>query len=193
MKDSFIVQFVCFTTNIRVNEFIKEWDQYAKRYLDKPREFTLQQQSFTRTRFNYVSRHYWPIDDFQFSFMNKRRSEFFQEQHVKVIQAGGYVEMGKSYHPKSETNLQTVLVFIDHNETDLNYYDELKHHSHLNKYQAFYENCLFGHVYEYFTTEEHWPALLAALKRIKGNEAGLYRNCDVASATEPVLDAIRFK
>ena len=193
MKDSFIVQFVGFTTNTRVNEFIKEWDQYAKRYLDKPRKFTLQQQSFTRTRFNYVSRHYWPIDDFQFSFMNKRRSEFFQEQHVKVIQAGGYIEIGKNYHPKSDVNLQTVLVFIDHNENDLSYYDELKHHSHLNKYQAFYENCLFGHVYEYFITEEHWPALLAALKCKKGNEAGLYRNCDVTAATEPALDAMRFK
>ena len=193
MKDSFIIQFVCFTTNIRTNEFIKEWDLYAKRFLDKPREFTLQQQSFTRTRFNYVSRHYWPIDDFQFSFMNKRRSEFFQEQHVKVIQAGGYVEIGKAYRPKFETNLQTVLVFIDHNEDDLGYYDDLKNYSHLNKYQAFYENCLFGHVFEYFITDEHWPALLVALKAKKGNEAGLYRNCDVHSLTEPALDAMRIK
>jgi len=193
MKDSFIVQFVCFTTNTRVNDFIREWDQYAKRYLDKPREFTLQQQFFTRSRFNYVSRHYWPIDDFQFSFTNKKRSEFFHEQHVKVIQAGGYVEMGKTFRPKLETNLQTVLVFIDHNENDLSYYDELKNYSHLNKYQAFYENCLFGYVYEYFITEEHWPALLAALKCKKGNEAGLYRNCDVSSTAELVLDAVRFK
>jgi len=193
MKDSFIVQFVCFTTNTRVNDFIREWDQYAKRYLDKPREFTLQQQFFTRSRFNYVSRHYWPIDDFQFSFMNKKRSDFFHEQHVKVIQAGGYVEVGKNYRPKTAANLQVVLAFIDHNETDLNYYEDPKHYSHLNKYQAFYENCLFGHVYEYFITEEHWPALLAALKCKKGNEAGLYRNCDVPSATEQILDTVRFK
>src|SRR5438552_1895762 len=127
MKDSFIVQFVCFTTNIRVNEFVKEWDQYAKRVLDKPRKFALHQQSFTGSRFNYVFRHYWPIDDFQFSFMNKRRSEFFQEQHVKVVQVGGYVEMGKNYRPNPETNFQTVLVFIEHKENDLNYYEEINH------------------------------------------------------------------
>jgi len=193
MKGPFIIQFVGFTTSLRPNEFVKEWDLYAKRYPDKPTATSLLQQSFTRSRFNYVSKHHWPIDDFQFSFTNKRRSDFFHEQHVKVVQAGGYVELGKNFIPEAQSDLLVILAFIDHNENDFEYYDELKHVSHLNKYQAFYENCLFGRVYEFFTTEENWPSLLAALKMKKGNESGLYRGCGIAETTAFLLDEVPHK
>src|SRR5258706_15390512 len=90
MKKDTIFQFVCFITNLAVDEFSPKWEHYAKRLMNKKTEpGLLQQVAGTKNRFRYISQHEWPDKDFQFSFMDERRSEHFPEHNVTLVQTGG--------------------------------------------------------------------------------------------------------
>ncbi len=152
----------------------------CKRLNIKKAEPSLQQQvPGTKSRFQYISRHEWPDKDFQFSFMDERKSEHFPEHNVRVVQTGGYVPLHvEKRHPEEDADIK-LIAFISHNETDIEFYRNLPLYHHLNIYQAFYESCSFGYVMEFFVSEKDVDDLLLRLKQRTGVETGIYRECFV--------------
>ena len=137
----------------------------------------LQQVPGKKSRFRYLSQHEWPDQDFQFSFMDERRSEHFPEHNARVVQIGGYIclQAGKP-HPEDDADVK-LIAFVSHNETDIEFYRKLPLFHHLNIYQAFYESCSFGYVMEFIVPEKDADDLLLQLKQRPGVETGLYREC----------------
>jgi hypothetical protein len=178
MKKDKIFQFVCFITNLEPDEFTPKWEHYARRLIMKKADpALLQQVPGTRSRFRFISKHEWPDQDFQFSFMDERRSEHFPEHNVKVVQTGGYVPMQSvRRHPEEDTDIR-LIAFISHHETDIEFYRGLSFYHHLNIYQAFYESCSHGYVMEFLIPEKNADELMLLLKQRTGAETGIYREC----------------
>ena len=178
MKKDTITQFVCFITNLDLDEFAPGWERYAKRLANNKSDAILQQQSGeTKTKFRYISQHEWPERDFDFTFMNNRRSEHFPEHNVRVVQAGGYIPLQfKKKHPGEDSDTK-LIAFVSHNETELDFYHRLPFYRHLNIHQAYYESCAYGYVIEFFVPEKDTDELLLQLKQRPGIETGIYKEC----------------
>lgn len=179
IKDT-IVQFVCFVTNLELDEFAPKWEQYGKKLMNKKQEPDLQQQiTESKNKFRYISQHEWPEQDFHFDFMNERKSEHFPEHNVRVVQIGGYItKQSKKRYTEEEDDIK-VIAFVSHNETDIDFYRQLPLYRHLNIHQAFYESCSYGYVLEFFVPEKNSEELLLQLKQRPGVETGIYKECIV--------------
>lgn len=177
MKKDTIVQFVCFVTNLDLEEFAPNWERYAKRFINKNADAVLQEQVIqSKNKYRYVSKHEWPQRDFQFSFMNEKKSEHFPERNVRVIQVGGYIPL--EAQKKSQKDGDTrVIAFVSHNETDLDFYRHLPYYRNLYIHQAYYESCTYGYVLEFVVDEINAKDLLLELKHRPGVETGVYRDC----------------
>ncbi|MDP4263875.1 MAG: hypothetical protein Q8941_15210 [Bacteroidota bacterium] len=177
MKKDTIVQFVCFITDIGLDEFMPKWERYAKRLMKGNAEMTLQQRGETKTRFRYISQHVWPDQDFRFTFMNERQSEHFPEHNVKVVQAGGYLQVQAEGQQQEDNGDHKLVAFIGHNENDIDFYRRLSCYRFLNIFQAYYESCLYGYVLEFIVSETDIDELVQLLKQRSGVETGIYKDC----------------
>lgn len=177
IKDT-IIQYVGFVTNITEEEFTPKWDQYAKRLINKKQESSLYQQvTDSKNKFKFISEHEWPDRDFNFSFMNERKSEHFPEHNVKVVQIGGYITQQSKKRSLSEEGDSILIAFISHQETDIDFYRHLPLFRHLTIHQAFYESCTYGYVLEFFSAEKENEELVLLLKQRPGVETGIFKEC----------------
>lgn len=71
-----------------------------------------------------------------------------------------------------------VFAFLKQEETDYGYYRETGADIQFNEYAAFYESCIYGHIFEYFTTQQGLPALLLLLAGKTGCETAVYQTCN---------------
>ena len=181
IKDK-IIQFVCFVTKIGSDQFITEWEPYAKKLQHKKQEPNLLELgSDVKNRYRYISQHEWADGDFKFSFMNKSKSEHFPENEVQVVQVGGYILMLPSKKHTEEEDDVKLMAFISHNEYDLDFYRELPMLRHILVYQAYYESCIYGYILELHTGEAHADELLQLLEKRNGVTAAIYKDCSVTA------------
>jgi len=181
MKKDTISQFVCFITNLEFEEFVSRWEPYAKRFMNKKVETTLQQLGETKSRFKYISQHEWPQEDFQFAFMEGRKgSEHFPEHNVKVVQAGGYtlIQSESRHHELAED--VKVMAFVSHRENNIDFYKQLPSYRYLNIFQAYYESCSYAYIMEYFVEEAYVDDIIKQLKTRSGIEVAIYKECLVS-------------
>ena len=178
MVKNTIVQFVGFATNLDADRFISDWDGYAKKEMHKKYEpVLLQQLPQTKHKFRFISQHEWPDTDVRLSFKNQKRSAYFPDQSVQIIQIGGYMPVQfKKGNPDKDGDTR-VLAFVGHNENDLDFYRQLPNHNRLNIYQAYYESCAYGYVMEFFLKEKDITPLLVSLKQRSGVETAVYSEC----------------
>ena len=183
MKKDIIVQFVGFVTSLKLNEFIPKWEGFAQKLKGKNTESFLQQHAGeTKNKFKYISQHEWNDADFDFTFMNERKSDHFPDHNVRVIQAGGYVPVQIQRKRNKENGDIKIVAFIGHDEREMNFYSDLNGlYSSLNIYQAYYESCLYSHVMEFFVKESNFAELLNQLKLRPGVETGVYKESLVAA------------
>lgn len=180
MKKNSIVQFVGFITQLGFEEFASKWDHYAKQIIGAGSDSSyLQQEMVVKSRYKYVSQHICPQDSLRFSFMKGRNSEYFAEEKVKVVQTGGYapLQIGCKYF--GDNSLSKVIAFASHDENDIAFYRELSLYSYLNIYQAYYESCTYGHVFEFFAPAKNVTELMTQLKTRPCTHASLYKECPV--------------
>ena len=178
MKKDTIVQFVGFVTDLGLDEFTPQWEHYAKRLISKKAESSLQEQvPATRNKFRYLSKHEWPDRDFNFSFVNDKKSEQFPEHNVRVVQVGGYTPINSRKRKVEESEDTHLIAFISHEETDIDHYRRISLYRHLEIHQAYYENCAYGYVLEFFVPDADAGVLLLLLKQRPGVEAGIYKDC----------------
>ncbi len=176
MNDT-IIQFEGFETNIEQDEFVAQWEPYAKQFATKDTEVTLQQ-SNTKNNFKYVSQHKCKDTDFQFVFMKGRMSEHFPKGGVKVVQAGGYMPVQIEHVPGKNKKEIKLMLFLSHAQTDISAYQKLTCYRCLNVYQAYYESCMYGYILEFFLDEAQTSELMKKIEsETKNYKMGIYKSC----------------
>ena len=173
-----IVQFVCFASPLGTNEFKELWEPYAKILVKDPAIILLQEgvSDQKSTRFTYISQHACSAADFQFAFMKGKSKSHFPEHKARVIQAGGYLPVAPVIAYKQSRADVKIIALVGHGETDPAFYRGLGAR-HMNMYEAYYENCLYGYVIEFFTSAKEANDMLSQLKERPGVEAGIYQAC----------------
>lgn len=172
-----IIHFIGFATRLEAEQFIPAWDQYAKKEMfRKKAPLLLQQEHAGRNKFNYLSLHSWPETETHFSFTKSDKGGYFHEMAVQVVHIGGYLPLqstNNSLHKELDNRL---LVLAGHNENDPGFYSSLPFSFRLNSYQAYYESCVYGYIFEYFAPEAELEEIMNALKQRAGTERILYKD-----------------
>ncbi len=176
-KDS-IVQFVRFVSPLDREEFIEVWKPFAG-LLSRNPEHILLQETTTGSRnksYSYISQHICSPEDFNFAFIKEKKSLHFPDSHARIKQIGGYRPL-QAVSQLSKLNGHTrVVVFLGHGDTNLDFYKQ-QAVKHLEIYEAYFENCTYGQVLEFFVEPENAPDLLAELNNMPGVEASLCITC----------------
>ena len=177
MKKDKIVQFVFFETTLDSEAFILQWEQY-KRSVNSDINVTLQQQVLKNGAFKYISQHRSSSGEFQFIFTKGKRSSKTPEVEIKRKQAGGYSVLQHEANNDLNADESKIFVFILKPETDLDIFRQFSVHGKLNIYEAYYENCDFTYILEFFVKNEYARDVLQQLKILTSfEEAGIYKEC----------------
>lgn len=178
MNNNSIVHFVGFVTKLDTDKFIPAWEHFAKKEMFRKKEPLLLQQGVGgKNKFNYLSQHIWPETEAHFSFKKTDKSGYFYEMPVQVIHIGGYLPLetlNKNLHKENENRL---LVLAGHNENDPVFFQELPFSFRMNTYQAYYESCSYGYIFEYFAPEKDMEGITESIKQHSGTERILYNEC----------------
>lgn len=178
MATNSIVHFIGFVTPLDAETFIPAWESYAKKAMNRKKApVLLQLENGSRHKFSYMSLHTWPETEAHFSFTKADKAGHFHEMQVQLVHIGGYLPM-----EQTNVNLQKemdcrLLVMSSHNENDPDFYSTLPNKFRLNRYQAYYESCTYGYIFEYFATETELEEIMQTLKQRAGTERHLYRDC----------------
>lgn len=169
-----IVQFVCFDTEMDTDAFFSLMNNYLQR---KKMPNTLIHEA-QHGKIKYVSRHFASKNDFSFVFSKAKYNDSSAKHNLKITQAGGYCILQQHHRPDSDTELATVLVFLQQGTTDITAFHGLENYKYLNIYEAYYENCLYPYILEFFIREYHADELIKELKlRPEIVYAGIYKEC----------------
>jgi hypothetical protein len=175
MRKDKIVQFVCFETKIDTEKFIMEWEQYT-RSVNSNEDVTLQQSEGNGV-FRYIAQHRSETGEFQFIFTKARRSSRTPEVEIRAKQAGGYSVLQIEKMNEAHADESKVFVFLSDPQADLNLYRQLSSHGKLNIYEAYYENCRYAYILEFFVKNKYVSELLEQLKQYQTVEIGIYKEC----------------
>lgn len=174
MNKNDIVQFVCFDTEMETDAFFSLMNNYLRRN-KVPTTVIHEAQN---GRFKYISRHFASKNDFHFVFSKAKYNDSSAKPNLKIIQAGGYCILQQNHQPDADTGLVTVMVFLQQGTTDITAFYGMGNYKYLNIYEAYYENCLYPYILEFFTGEYHADELLKELKlQPEFAYAGIYKEC----------------
>jgi len=175
MEKETIVQFVFFETAGDNNEFIAQWDQYAKG-MTKKHEIRLQQEITSKKKSKYLSQHWCYDDEFKFVFKKERRSAHFPEVEMRVRQLGGYTTLQTQWKHESEENESKVFLFISSPATSLDECKQFLHYRYLNIYKAYFESSNYDYILEFFVENDQTEAFMEQLKSQNRHiESGVYK------------------
>lgn len=176
MREDTLFQFVGFETTVNLDDFTSQWENFARKFFKQDiHTITLQQQVKSKSRFRYMSMNEWPQDNFRFSFMEGRGSDYFPDHRVKVVQAGGYTPIHYECSNCTHDELK-ILLLLNQEEVSDNLFSKMPFH-HLNIYQAYYQSCLYSHILEFFADESQAAELFDRMKKYYACECGMYREC----------------
>jgi hypothetical protein len=189
-KDN-IVQFVCFTSVLEPEEFMEMWQSYASFMVNEPANILLQEGVAEKNSntFNYILQHACSSADFRFAFMKEGGRSHPPENKARITQAGGYMPIQLQSPYNNVKGDARIIAFVGHSETDLDFYREQTFH-HLNIYEAYFENCAYSYVLEFFLQEQDAQPLLDQLKARHGVEAALYTECRISKASKKVSSSL---
>ena len=173
MRAEKIVQFVCFDTILGSEKFIAQWEHY-NRSVNSDLDVTLQQ-SEHNGMFRYIAQHRCVAGELQFSFTRSRKPSNTPEVEIKTKQAGGYSVLQAEWMKDAHAGESKVFAFLTQPQVDLNLYRQLSVHSKLNIYEAYYENCQYAYILEFFVKNKYEAELLVKLKQNGAAEAGIYK------------------
>ena len=182
MQEENIIQFVGFVTDFAHEEFYNQWEYYSGTFDTVPDTTILQQASGAKNRFQYVSQHEFREQGLNFAFRKNAFRRNSPEMKITVTQLGGYtpVKVGCKYC--DESNDVKVMAFISHEQTNIETYSQIVPYRCMNIYRAYYENCVYAYILEFFTTEPDADSLLQKLKSHAGTDAEIYKSCMVQNS-----------
>jgi len=177
MRSEKKVQFVCFETILDKEPFIKRWEQFT-RSLNSNADVTLQQSEKDGT-FRYIAQHRFVAGELLFVFSKEERTSRLAQVQIKTKQVGGYsLFQGERLHD-AIGNESKVFVFLTDARTDLDEYKKLSAAGKLNIYEAYYENCKYAYILEYFMKSKHVSPLMEQLNQFDTTEIGIYKECNL--------------
>jgi len=175
MQEDIIVQFVFFETPLDSDQFISEWDQF-NRSVNADTHVTLQQTT-TKKGFRYIAQHRCIASEFKFVFTRPKRSSRIPEVEISAKQAGGYGMQQKERGGNTHADESKIFVFVAEPQTDLSVYKKIFPQAKLNIYEAYYENCQFAYILEYFVKSKNAPELKTQLAQFSPVDTGIYTEC----------------
>jgi hypothetical protein len=175
-----IVQFVFFETTLRSEQFITQWEQFAKS-ANSGLDVTLQL-SGKEGAYKYIAQHRYASGEFKFVFSKAGRSGRFPEVEIRAKQAGGYANLQMERSDDAHRDESKVFAFIIQPQADLDIYKQLNAHSKLNIYEAYYENCQYAYVLEFFLKNKYAEELVKQLEQTGAAEIGLYKEYALQTA-----------
>lgn len=177
MTEAPLVQFAGFISKLDTPAFLEQWKDYAATFEKQSAGITLWRQQQTRGRYAYISLLHWQGEDFQFSFMGKRKSDYFPDRTVRVVQGGGYMEAGGNGTAPAKAGSLMVMVLIQGVFFEAAELIPESFNGWYREYRAFYESCLYGQFFCFGASEDSLPALLEAFKKHDGVEVCVYALC----------------
>lgn len=180
MKSTKIVQFVCFETILDSEKFISQWEQF-NRTANSDIDVTLQQNERNGV-FRYVAQHRCDTAAFKFVFSKAGKSSRTPEIGIKVKQAGGYLMTQEQRQQDVRSNESKIFVFIVNNRADLDQYRQINNQGDLNIYEAYYENCQYAYILEFFISSKNATSLIEQLRQLDTGEIGIYKECVMVAA-----------
>lgn len=176
MDNNNIIQFVSFITELAHDEFVTNWEIYARQ--SNPGKVPLLfQLASGKAKYKYISRHEFQESEFLFAFKKGKNNDQFPELRTKIVQAGGYSPVFTDQRQAVKKTDLVLLLFVSHNEPDTDIFKQLSPYRYLNIYQAYYESCTYGHILEICVAETEAPALLQQLEKRPGVETAVYHKC----------------
>ena len=175
MEKDKIVQFVCFETSLGREQFITQWERYT-RSVNSDVDVTLQQ-SEKNGLFKYIAQHRCADGEFKFVFTKNGRTSRIPEVEIRSKHLGGYSILQSERKNDIHGDESKVFAFITNPQTDLTIYRQLSAKSKLNIYEAYYENCQFAYILEFFVKSETAGELMERLKLNEATDTGIYKNC----------------
>jgi hypothetical protein len=172
MSEAKIVQFVCFETILDSAPFLAQWEQY-NRSNNSDLDVTMQQ-SEKNGVYRYIAQHRCSSGELQFVFTKGKASRIPQVQ-IKVKQAGGYAALQLERTHKAQASESKVFVFLANPQTNLDAYRQLKSYLKLNIYEAYYENCQYAYILEFFCKSREAEKLLPLLNALEEAETATYK------------------
>jgi hypothetical protein len=176
MSATKIIHFVCFETTLKTDLFITQWERF-NRSADSDIDVTLQQSEKNGT-YRYIAQHRCPSGEFKFTFSKNNKASRTPEVGIKARQAGGYSLLLNGRKEDAAEGEEKVFTFIQDPQTDLSFYRKAAAANELNIYEAYYENCAYAYILEYFIKSSAVSALCEQLKDLTPAEIAVYKECD---------------
>ena len=167
------VQFVCFETTLDKEQFSKRWEQF-RHSLNSNKDVTLHQNE-TEGRFNYVAQHRFTSGELEFKFSNEGRNSRIVQVPIKSILAGGYSILQANRLHNAAGNERKIIIFLSDPRADLKIYKQLFVAGNLNIYEAYYENCRYSYILEYYIKAKDSLAMLDQLKQYDIADIGIFK------------------
>lgn len=180
MSVTSIVQFVSFETVLDSEKFIPQWEKF-NRSVKTVLRVTLQQAE-KKGVYHYLAQHRYAEGEFQFIFEKKAKSSRTPEIEIRAKQAGGYALLQLERNQETSDDENKVFVFLSDPQSDLQPYRELAMNRNMNIYEAFYENCQYAYILEYFISHIEEAAFLEQLRILSPNKFEVYKECVLEEA-----------
>ena len=177
MGEDKIVQFVSFETVLDATQFVTQWELY-NRSVNSDADVTLQQ-SEKNGLFRYIAQHRHAAGELQFVFSRAKKTSRIPEAEIKCRQAGGYAVVQAERINDAHPDESKVFAFVNDPRTELDAFRQLENHGKLNIYQAYYENCQYAFVLEFFVKNKHLLGLLEQLRVLQVTDAAVYKECAI--------------
>ena len=169
------VQFVCFETTLDKELFVKRWEKFNRS--PNSNDHVVLQQSEKNGLFKYIAQHRFESGELQFVFSSEGRTSRIAQARISTKHAGGYSILQAQRLKSTIANERKVFVFITNPKANLDVFKKLSTPGQLNIYEAYYENCRYAYILEYFVKAKDAVLLIEQLTISDIAEAGIYKEC----------------
>ncbi len=170
-----IVQFVCFDTLLKQEQFITQWEQY-NRSVNSDLDVSLQQ-SEKNGVFRYIAQHRCAEGELKFIFTRAKKSSRQPEPEIKARQAGGYLLVQEERVNEAHPSESKVFAFLTDPQSNLPAFQQLALEGKLNIYEAYYENCHYAFILEFFIKNKNMLSFMDRLNTYPVQDAAIYKEC----------------
>jgi hypothetical protein len=175
MSNLNIVQFVCFETTLDSDQFIKRWEEYH-RSDNSDVDVTLQQCEEEKV-YKYLAQHRYTDGELRFVFSKAANSSRIRRAVISAKQAGGYLVLQSERINETRADESKIFVFLMSPQVNLDNYRQISVNVKLNIYEAYYENCCYAYILEFFVKNKYVSELREQLKILNPCEIGIYKEC----------------
>ena len=181
MRDLNIVQFVSFETTLTSDQFLRRWEEYH-RSENSDMDVTLQQCGGEKS-YKYLAQHRGAGNELRFFFSKGANSPRIRREPITTKQAGGYLVLQDERLTGTRWDESKIFVFlVAPPQVDLKLYRQTRVDTQLNVYEAYYENCTYSYIHEFFVKNKYVSELMEQLKKLSPCEIGIYKECAVQHA-----------